>query len=325
MKTGLILTGGRLDVSFAGDFLRGYAEKKRAEEGGGAAAGAYGEGRTESFGQGSQTGGGAGKCGAAYFTGELSGQNGMKEVSRSGQAVAEKIGQCGQTGAKEIGRHGQGREGRTEAGERRDTESVRDGSFGFDCVIVVDGALMVAGTLGLKPTAIVGDFDTVQPEVLARYRRDAGENVLWDVHKPEKDETDTELAIATALRLGCRSLVILGATGGRLDHELSNLHLLKLCLDAGVDAAIYDEQNRVSLLWGARTFRRDAVYGKYVSFIPLTEHVRGIRLTGFKYPLSGRDIAIGREAGLCISNEIVDETAGIRFDEGILICVESKD
>lgn len=356
MKTGLILTGGRLDVSFAGDFLRGYVEKKRAEKGGGVAAGAYGEGRTESFGQDSQIG--TEKCGAAYFAGELSGQNGLKEVSRRGQAEAgeidpcsqaeageidlsgqveageidqsgqdesEEIGQYGQDGAKEIGRYGQVREGRTGAEKRGDAESVRDGSFGFDCVIVVDGALMVAGTLGLKPTAIVGDFDTVRPEVLARYRRDAGTHVLWDVHKPEKDETDTELAIATALKLGCRSLVILGATGGRLDHELSNIHLLKLCLDAGADAAIYDEQNRVSLLRGARTFRRDAVYGKYVSFIPLTEHVRGIRLTGFKYPLSGKDIAIGREAGLCVSNEIVDETAEIRFDEGILICVESKD
>ena len=72
-------------------------------------------------------------------------------------------------------------------------------------------------------------------------------------------------------------------------------------------------------------FRRDGVYGKYVSFIPLTERVRGITLTGFKYPLTEKNIAIGREAGLCVSNEIAEETAEIRFDAGILICVESKD
>lgn len=200
-----------------------------------------------------------------------------------------------------------------------------EGSRGFDCVILVDGGLERAEALGLVPSAIVGDFDTVRPEILDRYRRNTGRDVLWDVHKPEKDETDTELAVSTALKLGCARLVILGATGGRLDHELSNIHLLKMCLDAGVEAALYDRQNRVSLLAGGRTFRRDETYGKYVSFIPLTEQVRGITLTGFKYPLTGRDISIGREAGLCVSNEIAGETAEIRFDAGILICVESKD
>ncbi len=201
----------------------------------------------------------------------------------------------------------------------------KGGNYGFGCVILVDGGLESAEALGLVPTAVVGDFDTVRPEILERYRRRAGEEILWDVHKPEKDETDTELAISTAMRLGCTRLVILGATGGRLDHELSNIHLLKLCLDAGVDAALYDRQNRISLLERGRIFHRDAVYGKYVSFIPLTERVRGIWLTGFRYPLSGKNIAIGREAGLCVSNEIVDETAEIRVGEGILICVESRD
>ncbi len=202
-------------------------------------------------------------------------------------------------------------------------ENAAAGNFGFDCVIVADGGLELAEMLALTPTAVVGDFDSVKPEVLEKYR--SASRILWDVHKPEKDETDTELAIGTAMKLGCGRLVILGATGGRLDHELSNIHLLKSCLDAGVDAALYDAQNRVSLLTRERVFHRDGIYGKYISFIPMTEKVRGIRLTGFKYPLSGRDISIGREAGLCVSNEIVEDTAVIRIDDGILICIESKD
>ena len=277
MKTGLIITGGKLDLAFAGKFLRGFAENSAS-----------------------------GRRGSAGEEDDLvRGKTAVCERTAVSADAAPESSENALPGTSEERRTGK--------------------NYGFDCVILVDGGLEPAEKLGLVPDAIVGDFDTVRPEILDRYRQNAGGDVLWDVHKPEKDETDTELAISTAMKLGCTRLAILGATGGRLDHEFSNIHLLKMCLDAGVEAALYDAQNRVSLLTGGRVFRRDETYGKYVSFIPMTEQVRGITLTGFKYPLTGKNISIGREAGLCVSNEIVEETAKIRFDEGILICVESKD
>lgn len=192
-----------------------------------------------------------------------------------------------------------------------------------DHIIAVDAGVEYAGKLGVIPTAIVGDFDTVDPQILKPYKENP--QILWDVHKPEKDETDTELAINTAMKLGCEQLFILGATGGRLDHEWSNLHLLKLCLDRQVEAYLMDAQNKVYLLRTGKTFRKDRVFGRYVSFLPLTEHVTGITLTGFKYPLKDKEISIGAQAGLCVSNEVVQEEAEIDFKDGILICVESRD
>lgn len=193
----------------------------------------------------------------------------------------------------------------------------------IDCVVSVDGGLTYTEQLGLIPNAIVGDFDTIEPSTLERYRKMSG--ILWDVHKPEKDETDTELAINTAIKLGCTKLFLLGATGGRLDHEWSNLHLLKMCLDLGVEACLMDKQNKVYLLSQEKTFYRALLHGTYVSFLPMTEQVHGITLTGFKYPLFKKNICIGAEAGLCISNELAEEEAKITFNDGILICVESKD
>lgn len=192
-----------------------------------------------------------------------------------------------------------------------------------DCVVAVDAGLEKVKALGIKPTAIVGDFDTIHRDVLEEYRRNP--DILWDVHKPEKDETDTELAINTAMKLGCKRIFILGATGGRLDHELSNLHLLKLCLDHQTEAYIYDQQNKICLLTGETTFVKKELYGKYVSFIPLTQQVHGITLTGFKYPLHEKNISIGAEAGLCVSNEVVEDKAVISFKDGILISIESRD
>lgn len=193
----------------------------------------------------------------------------------------------------------------------------------FDLIVAVDGGLEALEPLGLVPDAVVGDFDTVNPVVYQAYHQLQG--VKWEVHKPEKNETDTELAIDTALRMGAEAITILGGTGGRIDHLLGNIHLLDTCLNKGVDACILDAQNKLYLLKEGKTFHRHDTWGTYVSFIPLTEQVTGITLTGFKYPLYKKSIEIGREAGLCISNELAEERASIRFDSGILICVESSD
>ena len=62
-----------------------------------------------------------------------------------------------------------------------------------------------------------------------------------------------------------------------------------------------------------------------MSFLPYTEKVTGITLKGFKYPLNKKNIKRGEEAGLCISNEVEDEVGTLEFEEGVLVCVESRD
>lgn len=191
----------------------------------------------------------------------------------------------------------------------------------FDRIIAVDGGLEAARSLKLEPDIIVGDFDTAKPELVAYYRRK--EHIIWEVHQPEKDDTDTELAIKRALACGCGRIVILGATGGRLDHMLGNIHLLYPCLQKGVHAAIVDPQNRLYMIDGEYHFPAKKMWGKYISFLPLTQEVKGITLKGFKYPLTGRDIEIG--TSLCISNELIEEEGVITFEDGVLIVVESHD
>ena len=191
----------------------------------------------------------------------------------------------------------------------------------FDRVIAVDGGLKQAEDLGLVPDLIVGDFDTVDPEVLKRFR--SREHIMWDVHRPEKDETDTELALQKAMALGCGEIVVLGATGGRADHMMGNVQLLYQCLQKGIFACLLDPQNKIYLLDGAREYHKCDLWGKYISFLPLTERVQGITLKGFKYPLQDQDIEIG--TSLCISNELTEETARIDLKDGVLICVESHD
>ena len=191
----------------------------------------------------------------------------------------------------------------------------------FDMVIAVDGGLAAVKQLDIRPDAIVGDFDTVKGELLEEYGQIEG--ITFEQHQPEKDETDTELALRTAMEAGVSDMVILGATGGRLDHSIGNIHLLYACLQKGVKASIVDEKNRLYILDQGKTYRLGEIWGKYISFLPLTEQVLGITLKGFKYPLTNRDIRIG--TSLCISNELEAETGTITFQDGVLICVESHD
>ena len=62
----------------------------------------------------------------------------------------------------------------------------------LDKVIAVDGGLNAVKEQGLVPDYIVGDFDSVSSEIREEFRQYPF--IVWEQHKPEKNDTDTELA-----------------------------------------------------------------------------------------------------------------------------------
>ncbi|MEG1576611.1 MAG: thiamine diphosphokinase, partial [Clostridium sp.] len=157
--------------------------------------------------------------------------------------------------------------------------------------------------------------------ILKEYRNNP--DIHMEIHKPEKDETDTELAFLTAEKYGCDVVDLLGALGGRMDHEISNLQIMYQFYKRGMHIFIYDERNKIYLLGDRKSFFRAELYGKYISFMPLTEVVEEVTLTGFKYPLNKRKILLG--SSLCISNELICDSAEMNLKKGVLICIESHD
>ena len=71
------------------------------------------------------------------------------------------------------------------------------------------------------------------------------------------------------------------------------------------------------------TIKRSEQHGTYVSLLPYTPKVTHLTLRGFKYPL--KDVTLQSFCSLGISNEIVGEEAGIEFDGGILLVMETRD
>ncbi len=197
----------------------------------------------------------------------------------------------------------------------------------YDFAVAADAGFSACLELGIHPDLLVGDFDTFGREKIQSYLSDPKYRI--EIHRPEKDETDTELAFRRIREAGFCEVDVLGALGGRLDHEISNIHLLVHEMRKGLQANCYDAKNRIYILDSEQkneyNFSRSRQYGTYVSFLPITERVKGITLTGFKYPLQDKDISIFNNPSLCVSNEILEETAVISLKEGILMCIESKD
>lgn len=190
----------------------------------------------------------------------------------------------------------------------------------FTTIIAADHGLMAVDKLGITVDYIVGDFDSVPMEILEKYRNGSASTLTYP---REKDKTDTQIAIELAIQHHATSVMLVGATGSRLDHMFANIHLLLLPLHQHIDACIIDRYNKVYLK--QENFRIDRMkqHGDYVSLLPFSEEVQGLSLIGFKYPL--HKIKLNAGSSLGISNEIVEKIADVEFTQGTLLVIEAKD
>lgn len=203
-------------------------------------------------------------------------------------------------------------------------------TLSYDEVFAVDKGLAYADTLGLVPSYIVGDFDTVEESLLNDYecKIKKGEiSAYIERHPVKKDATDTELALMKAIENGAKMITILAATGNRLDHVLMNLELLLQAECAGSECYVVDETNRVQMLTsdGRESCRigKDRQYGNYLSVIPMTAVVKDLTIEGVMYPLKDKTIYQG--SSLTVSNQITEKEAHISIKKGAVLVIESKD
>lgn len=186
-------------------------------------------------------------------------------------------------------------------------------------VFAVDGGLYVTDEAGICPKYLVGDFDTAKQELVKTYE---GRTRIYR-HPPEKDATDTQLALELAMELGFDEILLLGATGSRMDHTLANVHMLLTAQKAGKTACLLDENNRLTLHEKSFEVNSKDLYGEYLSFLPFAGRVENLTLQGVKYPL--RDKLLLPGDSLCISNEAKEEKISVSFTKGLLLMLESRD
>lgn len=190
----------------------------------------------------------------------------------------------------------------------------RAAAMGSFLTICCDGGIRYLERLNIQPDMIMGDMDSADAAGLKKFSAD-GVKILK--YRPDKDATDTQLALECALGIKPESIEIWGALGGRIDHALANLFLLKLGEKAGIKTSLVDEYCEIFTV--AKEASLDEASGQTVSLFALDSKAEGVSLHGFKYPLDKEVLEMSSSRG--ISNIIVDSPATIHVNSGSLLVV----
>ncbi|MFI3207793.1 MAG: thiamine diphosphokinase [Eubacteriales bacterium] len=207
------------------------------------------------------------------------------------------------------------------SGGTLDIEVVREQMRTDDFIIGVDRGVEFLEQNDIKPNYVVGDFDSVSEEVIRKYRNQR--KIPVREYNPVKDASDTEIAVRLAMELGFQELIILGATGSRLDHMWANVQVLAIPFEKGIKASIIDGVNRIRLIESNILMKKEEAFGQYFSVFSLGGMVEGLSISGSKYPLNNHELL--PYDSLSVSNEFKDDILKITYKSGILIFMESKE
>ena len=183
----------------------------------------------------------------------------------------------------------------------------------FDTDLDLIGVDAGAGYLarnGKKMRLAIGDFDS--DNELELISKNAQETIVLN---RRKDDTDLEAAVNWA-KSRYEKMIVLGALGGRLDHEYAALSLLTI---RDLPIVFYNYQNKIYRLnQGEYTIKKDGY--RFLSFFPLSKGI--ITIAGVDYPLSQRKV--NPNDLYLISNEILENEAKVSI-EGSFLVIQSND
>ncbi len=185
-------------------------------------------------------------------------------------------------------------------------------------IIGADKGCEVLYKYDIIPDYILGDFDSANMDIINSIEAKAGKKIKF---KREKDYTDTEIAYNLAVERGASEIILLGATGTRYDHSLSNLGLMLRGLKKSIKVKVIDDNNYIFL-----TDKPITLYGNKgdtISFHAYCDVVENFTIIGAKYNLSNYTLRLGDS--LTTSNEFMEEKINITFDSGIVMVLYTKD
>lgn len=187
-----------------------------------------------------------------------------------------------------------------------------------DFVVGVDGGATHLRKLGVKPNLLLGDFDSIDPKDLEFFRRQEVEILEFP---PQKDMTDTELAMETLINKGYKTIYFIGGLGSRFDHSISNVFTLKKLLEKNIEGIIVNETNQIRMIQDKISLTKEE--GWKVTLLALSEEVEGVTTQGLRYPLHNATLRIGSSLG--VSNEFAADRAEVIVKKGVLLVLLSKD
>jgi thiamine pyrophosphokinase len=178
---------------------------------------------------------------------------------------------------------------------------------GSPMFVCADGGANTAARYKLKPSAIVGDLDSISTQAMKALRK-------AEIHKVVNDySTDLEKTLSWVIDKGFHAITVAGATGGRLDHFIGNLSAL---VKFSGKASITFTDDTGEWIFIDRSKNLSLPVGTTVSLIPVSR-CDGIVTKGLRWNVNFESLELGVRDGT--SNITVDSSVHISVAKGNLI------
>ncbi len=174
-------------------------------------------------------------------------------------------------------------------------------------IICADGGANKARAFGIMPQYIIGDLDSITQKTRHYF------SSVPIIHDADQNSTDLEKVLEHLLTNNFTSAAIIGATGERPDHTMSNFSIL-LKYHKKLSLQFFDERCTVEIV--QKKIRFGAVVGQQISLIPMGTCV-GITTEGLKFPLKNESLELGVREGS--SNEAIKSAITISMKSGSLL------
>lgn len=196
-------------------------------------------------------------------------------------------------------------------GEYGELEAYREIFKNSDTILCADGGANYAYQLNIIPDCIIGDLDSIQPEVREYYEAKA---VMFKKFPPRKDLTDIQLALDLAVEQNADQILMLGTLGKRLDHTIANLYSGIDIVRRGIKVSHYTPDCRCYIINEELVI--EGCPGDIVSVLALTDKVQGASEVGFEYSLTSP--VIENSKPYAVSNVLTANRGVIGIRSGIL-------
>jgi thiamine pyrophosphokinase len=178
-----------------------------------------------------------------------------------------------------------------------------------DEIYAADGGYAHCQALGLTPTLLLGDFDSLSspPDL---------DGVPIQRYPVDKDDTDTMLGLKLGLERGHTRFHLYGCTGGRMDHTLANLQALAYLAQQGAQGFLHDEGSTFTVIQN-RSLALPARAEGIFSVFALGGEATGVTIQGGRYPLQNGTLSPTVPLG--VSNHFQGEEVCISVAHGLLL------
>ena len=182
-----------------------------------------------------------------------------------------------------------------------------------DYIVFCDSGLRHLEPLQVKPSLIVGDFDSHDNPYL---------DVETIVLPCEKDDTDTVFAVKEAIKRGFDDFLLIGVVGARLDHTLGNVSILLYLDSIGKKGIIIDDYSEMEIVSNEPAYIEDSY--AFFSLLNVSGTAKGITIENAKYLLNNAEITCEYQYG--VSNEVLPgKTAKVSISEGKLLLIKDRE